>query len=90
MKKFLLVTSFIFFIFIIGCDKENNPVNETPTNTDIPADPANVVVPPTTVNNIQPTSNFTKSSSVPNRVLMNVTGIINPVTNQPIQLSLQP
>ena len=83
MKKFLLFISFILLIFILGCNKDENPVGDD--NSDIPADPTNVVVPPTTINNVQPTSNFAKSPDNPNRVMMNVTGIINPVTSQPIQ-----
>ncbi|MBL1213768.1 MAG: VWA domain-containing protein [Ignavibacteriae bacterium] len=88
MKKFLMLISLLLFLFLIGCDSDENPVDDEPT--DIPPDPSGVTVPTPVINNIQPTSNFAKSGNNPNRVLMNVTGMINPVTNQPIQLSYNP
>lgn len=88
MKKLLMLISFLLFAFVLGCNSEENPVGEG--NTDIPPDPSGVTVPTPVINNVQPTSNFAKSGDNPNRVLMNITGMINPVTNQPIQLSYNP
>jgi hypothetical protein len=70
---------------MFGC-KSNNPVNN---DNDIPADPTNVSVPQTTINNVTPTANFGKSPSNPSRIQMNMTGLINPVTNQPLNLVAQ-
>jgi hypothetical protein len=85
MKKLFLFISFLLLIFLFACNSEENPVGEG--DTDIPADPSGVTVPTPVINNIQPTSNFAKSGDNPNRVLMNITGIVNPVTNQPIQFN---
>ncbi len=88
MKKLLLILSLISFLYFFGCSKDNNPVT-TEDNSDIPADPTNVTVPTTTINNILPTANFAKPNTSSSRIQMNLTGIINPVTNQPIQLTAQ-
>ncbi|HSW53933.1 MAG TPA: vWA domain-containing protein [Ignavibacteriaceae bacterium] len=83
MKK-LLVFLFLFAgIAFYGCD--TTEPNADP-NTDIPADPQNVTVPATTINNIQPTAVFTPAANNPGRIKVNLTGLINPVTQQPITL----
>ncbi len=88
MKKFFLFLVMITFVFVTGCKKDSNPVDSN-NNSDIPSDPQNVSVPATAINNIQPTANFSKSATSTNRIMMNLTGIINPVTNQPIELTAQ-
>jgi len=76
------------FLLAIGCKKKDNPV-DTPTSNDIPADPANVTVPATVINNVTPTATFAKSSTDASRIQMNLTGLVNPVTNQPLSLVAQ-
>ncbi len=88
MKKLLLIFTIFSFIYFFGCSKDENPVAGE-DNSDIPADPTNVIVPATVINNIQPTANFTKSGSSASRIQMNLTGIINPVTQQAIQFVAQ-
>ncbi len=89
MKK---IFAFILILSIIaiytGCKKDSNPVNNT-NNSDIPTDPTNVTVPTTTINNVTPTAAFSKTTGNESRIRMNLTGLINPVTNQPIQLVAQ-
>jgi len=85
MKKFFSIF-FLIVILFAGCKKDENPVNP---GTDIPADPTNVTVPLTTINNITPTAVFAKATSNASRIQMNLTGLVNPVTNQPITLSAQ-
>ena len=82
MRKLLLLfvlvfTSFVFF----SCDTTDNPEDK---NTDIPADPTGVTVPAPTKNNVLPTASFSNSGS---RVKLNLIGLIDPTTNQPIALS---
>lgn len=66
---------FIFF----GCDK----ANEDNTNTDIPADPVSVTPPSPQKNNVQPTATFQAEGE---RVKLNVQGMVDPSTQQPITL----
>lgn len=89
MKRFLLVFVLSMGLFFIGCDKDSStePDNQ---NTDIPADPVNVTPPATTINNIQPTANFSAPANNPSRIQMNLTGMLNPVTNQPIAVYYDP
>jgi hypothetical protein len=87
MKKFLIILFSILIAVIIGCS-EDSPVDSN-DNSDIPPDPTNVTVPPTTINNISPAANFSKSPTTSNRILINLTGMLNPATNQPIQLTAQ-
>jgi len=82
MRKLLLLfvlvfTSFVFF----SCDTTDNPEDK---NTDIPADPTGVTVPATTKNNVLPTASFSNSGS---RIKLNLLGLIDPTTNQPLTLS---
>ncbi len=73
-------------LFAAGCNKDDNPVN---TNNDIPTDPTNVNVPATVINNVTPTATFAKATTDPTRIQMNMTGLVNPVTNQPLSLVAQ-
>jgi hypothetical protein len=86
MKKIFTIFLAALFLFVIGCKNDENPVNST---NDIPADPTNVTVPQTTVNNVTPTSTFNKSSGNSSRIQMNMTGLVNPITNQPISFVAQ-
>ena len=83
---FLLILS--MFAIYTGCKKDSNPVNNT-NNSDIPADPTNVTVPATTINNVTPTATFSKTAGNESRIRMNLTGLINPVTGLPMQLVAQ-
>jgi len=85
MKKSFHFLLILFFIFIVGCSKDNNnPVDETPTNTDIPQDPTNAAPVPA-LNNITPSAPApSKVPGNPSRIMINLIGVIDPVTEQPI------
>ncbi len=87
MKKISYLFIFSVILFMAGCSKDDNPV--TPGNNDIPADPTNITVPVTVINNITPTAIFTKASTNPSRIQMNLTGLVNPLTLQPLTLTAQ-
>ena len=84
MKKFISIISFLLIISILSCDKSTEPV-EVIDDSDIPADPTNVVVPSTNFNNLNPSANFDRNTKSRNRIIMNVTGLINPITFTPIE-----
>lgn len=82
MRKSLLVLIFIFTSLIyFSCDTTEDPQDQ---NTDIPGDPTGVTVPTPTKNNILPSGSFSTTGS---RVKLNLLGLIDPTTNQPLTLS---
>lgn len=87
MKNFFLPLILAAALIFAGCDSaESDP----PKDSDIPPDPTNVTVPEPTINNIQPTGTITPSNDNPSRIQVNLTGLINPVTNAPITLFYNP
>lgn len=91
MIKYLVALFICAALVIGGCSKsDTNPVTGGGTdNSDIPADPTGVTVPSTTVNNIQPTATFQVTAGNTSRIKLNLTGLVNPATNQPITLTAQ-
>jgi hypothetical protein len=87
MKKILQLFIVISFLLIAGCSKDDNPVNSNNDNSDIPADPTNITCPVTTINNIQPTATISSTQGNASRISINLTGLVNPVNDQPIQLT---
>ncbi|NNG26671.1 MAG: VWA domain-containing protein, partial [Ignavibacteriaceae bacterium] len=86
MKKLtyiiLLMALSIFLMFLYGgCETAVTPVEDP--NSDIPANPTGVVVPTPTKNNVQPTATFSPQGS---RIKINLQGLIDPTTNQPLTL----
>lgn len=78
MKKLFSVLFVLFaFIFFSSCDSEN----DADQNQDIPKDPTGVTVPTPTKNNVLPTASFSASGQ---RVKVNLLGLIDPTTNQPL------
>lgn len=66
-----------------------NPPEATDPSTsddDIPADPASAA-PATSANNLTPSAEFAHIGRNPNRVRINLLGMIDPTTNQPVVLS---
>jgi hypothetical protein len=72
----LVLTSLIYF----SCDTAEDPAD----NSDIPGDPTGVTVPTPTKNNVLPSASFTTTGS---RVKLNLLGLIDPTTNQPLTIS---
>jgi len=90
MIKYLVSFLICAALIIGGCSKsDTNPVTGGTDNSDIPADPTGVTAPTTIVNNIQPTATFQVTSGNTSRIKLNLTGLVNPTTNQPITLSAQ-
>jgi len=88
MKKTLSIFLIFLILLVVGCKKTEDTTEPTVTgNTDIPTDPTNVTPPAPVINNIQPTANIIPASNNPSRIQMNLTGLINPTSNQPIQLT---
>ena len=82
MRKLLLIFTLLFTSLIyFSCDTTENPQDQ---NTDIPGDPTGVTVPTPTKNNVLPSASFTTAGS---RVKLNLLGLIDPTTNQPLTLS---
>lgn len=81
MRKliFVLLLAFTSLIYF-SCDSAENPAD----NSDIPGDPTGVTVPTPTKNNVLPSASFTTTGS---RVKLNLLGLLDPTTNQPIALS---
>jgi len=72
-------------IIIEGGKNHLVDINLTKSNNDgIPPDPQNISVPQTQYNNIVPNAEFTPSAG--NKIIVNLTGLVNPSTNQPIEL----
>lgn len=86
MKKLFIFLFAAMFIFYVGCDEDNGGSNPD-DNSDIPADPSGVNMPTPTINNVQPTGSFSKTAGNPNRVIINMTGMLNPATGNPIELT---
>lgn len=82
MRKLLLVLMLVFTSLIyFSCDTTEDPQDQ---NTDIPGDPTGVTVPTPTHNNVLPSASITSTGS---RVKLNLLGLIDPTTNQPLTLS---
>ncbi|MBP9120678.1 MAG: VWA domain-containing protein [Ignavibacterium sp.] len=82
MRKLLFVLMLVFTSLIyFSCDTAENPEDQ---NTDIPGDPTGVTVPTPTKNNVLPSASITTTGS---RVKLNLLGLIDPTTNQPLTLS---
>lgn len=77
LLSFLLILGIVSFW---SCTTKTEPKDED----GIPPDPTNVSVPPTEHNNIVPNAEFTPASG--NKIVVNLTGLVNPTTGQPITL----
>ena len=81
MRKFLLILALVFTSLVyFSCDTTEDPAD----NSDIPGDPTGVTVPTPTKNNVLPSASFTTTGS---RVKLNLLGLIDPTTNQPLTLT---
>lgn len=82
MRKLLFILALVFTSLIyFSCDTTEDPQD---LNTDIPGDPTGVTVPTPTKNNILPSGSFSTTGS---RVKLNLLGLIDPTTNQPLTLT---
>lgn len=81
MKKLLTILFILLGLILISCDTTETDPDD---NSDIPNDPSGITVPTPNKNNVIPTATFTNSGA---RVKINLQGLIDPTTNQPITLS---
>jgi hypothetical protein len=72
-----------------GCKKDSGPTGPAASadNSDIPSDPGGTAPTPT-INNVIPSATIAKATNNPNRVQINLLGIIDPTTGNPIHFSL--
>jgi len=87
LKKYLLFLFSVLTFLYVGCSKDEDPLTPNNDNSDIPADPVNLVVPAPVKNNVQPTATITQKDGNPNRILVNLTGLLDPTSNTPISLT---
>lgn len=82
---FFMIGAFALFLVlaVAGCSSDDEPTNPTNDNTDIPADPGGTA-PATTINNVSPSATFGKTAGNDRRIRMNLLGILDPATGQPI------
>jgi hypothetical protein len=80
-RRLLLLILSVALVSFVACEKSPS---ESDDDGDIPPDPTNVTVPPTVHNNVVPSADFTLGSG--NKIVVNLTGLINPSTGQPIEL----
>jgi hypothetical protein len=84
-KKFLLYTCSLALVTFLACSK--NSSSSKADNSDIPPDPSNITTPAPVYNNLIPAATFGKTSGNASRIKVNLLGLVNPNTQQPITLS---
>lgn len=86
LKKLMVCSMAVAMVFILfSCGEDSTePKN---LNSDIPANPQNIQVPATVFNNIIPSATFEKTAGNENRIKVNLLGLVNPNTLQPLELS---
>jgi hypothetical protein len=84
-NKFILsALALLLGAFLVACDTTESDDTD---NSDIPEDPQGVVVPEPTINNVQPVGAFSASGDNPSRIVVNLTGVVDPSTGDPIALT---
>ncbi len=87
-QKFLLLVFSLFLVTFLACSKDSTGPNDDADNTDIPADPTTISVPTPVLNNVLPAApDFIKTANNPSRIKANLLGLLDPGTEQPIDLS---
>jgi hypothetical protein len=88
-KPLMLLVAAVLIVSVafISCKKDEGGTGPgTDPNTDIPANPGGVA-PATTINNIVPSAAFARTTGNTSRIRINLLGIINPTTGQPMQFT---
>ena len=91
MKGRLLIAFLSVFVMVLalglaGCSKDEEPTNPADNNSDIPADPGGTA-PATTLNNVTPSATFGKTAGNERRIRVNLLGVLDPATGQPISFT---
>ncbi len=82
-QLFVLFLSLILIAVFGSCSSTSEPA---PNNSDIPSNPINVGVPAVVHNNLVPSATFTKTSGNESRIKVNLLGLVDPTTLEPIDL----
>jgi hypothetical protein len=85
-KLFVFVLIVLVGLMFASCSEEESTQNQN-VNSDIPADPQNVQVPTPTNNNVLPAATFEKTSGNENRIRVNLLGLFDPNTLQPLEIT---
>ena len=83
-KKLLLLVFSLFLVTFLACSKDSS--GPKVSNEDIPENPTDIVVPATDYNNLIPSATFARTGDNPARIRVNLLGVVNPVTQQPLTL----
>jgi hypothetical protein len=83
LQRIFSILSSGLLLFMMAC---NNTTEPSVNNSDIPPDPANINVPVPQINNLVPSATFTRATGNQSRIQINLLGLVNPVTEQPISL----
>lgn len=74
----------MLFALLFACSPSDS--DDENDNKDIPEDPKGVTVPQTTINNVKPAATFSATKGNSSRIAVNLLGLINPSTKEPIEL----
>jgi hypothetical protein len=83
-KRFLMFTCALALVIFMACSEEST--GNKADNSDIPPDPSNITVPTPVLNNLIPAATFARTGGNPGRIRVNLLGLVNPITLQPIDL----
>jgi hypothetical protein len=84
LKQSLVILLSIALIVVFGsCSSTSEPTSD---NSDIPANPADVQVPNLQYGNLVPSATFTKTSGNESRIKVNLLGLVDPTSLEPIDL----
>jgi len=86
----VVISAILTGLFLVaGCKKDNGPTAPLTNgeNLDIPADPGGRA-PATTINNVTPAASFDRTAKNPYRVRINLLGIVDPKTGNPVHFQL--
>jgi predicted component of type VI protein secretion system len=84
-KLFVFMLIAVMGLMFASCSEEESTENQN-VNSDIPSDPQNVQVPAPTNNNVLPAATFEKTSGNENRIRVNLLGLFDPNTLQPLEI----
>jgi len=83
-RVFILFFSLTILVIFASCNKKST--EPTADNTDIPQDPVGLSIPALAHNNIVPSAIFTRTSGNTSRIQVNLLGLVDPSTLNPIDL----
>jgi len=82
-KLFILLLSISFIALLGSCSSTSEPSKD---NSDIPSDPVDIDVPALEHSNLVPAAIFARTSGNESRIKVNLLGLVDPTTLEPIDL----